>query len=62
MSEARKLAMRKAKKLSAKPQPQPNFDLPAYKCWGKAGHAMNNLIVQAQRNAQKFEDQLDYAS
>jgi len=62
ITEARKIARRKAQELSVKSKPKTKFSqLPPNKCWGKAGHAMHNLITQSRVNAQKFEDDLNYA-
>jgi hypothetical protein len=65
ITEARRKARDKARKLSVVTIPKVSFKehykVIENKCWGKTGHAFSNKLLVARRDKQKFEDQIDYA-
>ena len=65
ITEARRKARDKARKLSVVTVPKVSFKehykVIENKCWGKAGHKFSNKLIQARRNKQVFEDAIDYA-
>lgn len=62
ITQTRKTARSKARKLSVTPKPKVQFNLPyKRKCWGKDGVKWVNLIAQATYNNQRFADEISYA-